>query len=265
MIYGMYLSTMGASVQMARHGTIANNLANATTIGYKPDTQVMQSLPAESAIKGMGRRETDHVLEAIGGGVWTNRTLTNFSRGVAQTTGNPLDVALRDTDRDPTAFFMVEKAGSGAVHYTRNGSFTTNHEGYLVTKEGDYVLNQQGGRIQLGAAGTGGTIHINDAGDVIHADAAGQVVVGRIGIVETETPHRLRKVGMSEFVDEDGAGLVASETAVRSGTLEGSAVVAVTEMTNMIEAHRTYETNMNFLKMQDDTLGQVVSRLGRIG
>ena len=126
MINGIYLSTMGAMVQSTRHATIANNLANVNTTGYKPDWARFRHIPSESEWNPARRFTADEVLRYTGGGAWMESTATNLVPGPPQVTGNPFDLYLHDDDpRGAVSFFMVRPAGqaAGEVEYTRAGQF----------------------------------------------------------------------------------------------------------------------------------------------
>lgn len=256
MINGMYLSTMGAMVQESRHATIANNLANTNTVGFKPDWTVFQSVPAESVIQGNFRPEIDKVLSKTGGGVWLDRTISNFEMGSLRDTGNPLDLALTDVPgSDRRRVFMVKSDLEGEQQYTRDGSFQINNEGYLVMPTGAYVTDASGGRIQIPE---GVLPHITETGAIFDQEGNG---LGQIGIVSTADWNKLVKIGQNLFRAEEGIEFLADQAGVHSGALEQSAAEPIREMTAMIEAHRIYETNMRFITMQDETLGQSVRRI----
>lgn len=259
MIYGMYLSTMGAMVQASRHGNIANNLANANTTGFKPDWTVFQAVDAESVRQG-GQRETiDRILEKTGGGVWLDDTVSNFQIGALTETGNPLDMALDDGgETTHRRFFMVRPAagnGAGEVRYTRDGSFRINADGQLVTASGDEVLsvNQEsivipdGARVQVAADGT----IFDEANNA----------VAQVGVMRTGDLVGMTKIGRNLYEAGPEVTLLPNQANVIGGHLESSGVEPVYEMVDMIQAHRAYETNMNFLRIQDETLGQTVRRV----
>lgn len=256
MIYGMYLSTMGAMSQSARHGTIANNLANANTTGYKPDWTVFRAVDAESVLKNSQREGLDQILEKTGGGVWVDETVSNFKVGALQETGNPLDMALDDSD-DPRyrRFFTIRKEADGEMHYTRDGSFRVRGDGRLVTISGAEVTSINGDPIDIPV---GARVHVAKDGTLFDQNDA---EIAQVGVVRTADFGRLQKIGENLYIAEDGAQLEPAPSGVMGGHVEGSAVEPVFEMVDMVEAHRTYETNMTFLRIQDETLGDSVRRI----
>lgn len=267
MINGMYLSLMGGMCEMGRHETIANNLANVNTDGFKPNFSIFRVVPAESVIKGMGRRESDMILEKTGGGSWMDRKATDFTNGPIMQTDDPLNMALQDKDRERVSFFMVRPQNSpdqAAVFYTRNGTFMRNENGALVNTSGDFVLSNDGGQIILPPTGTikvgrDGSIAVTNDG--INDEVVGQVGVASLPLLDAQL--YLKQTGDNCYVPEDGITFdTENRTAdVKSGMLEQSSTNPIYEMVSMIDAQRSFELNMRFLSMQDQTLGQALSRL----
>lgn len=262
MINGMYLSTMGAMVEMAKHETVANNLANSETTGFKPDFATFMAIPAESVFKGLGRRESDLILEKTGGGVWLDRTTSDFTPGPLRETQNPLNLAIND-ENGRVSFFKV-RTGAGEneqIRYTRNGNFTLNNEGMIVTDGGLPVLSDTDQPIILPR--TTGQIGILANGDVTIVENGEPALFGRIGLASTtlaEAQGGLRKLGSSLY-EPDGAQMENGGGTMLSGMLEESSTNPINEMMKMIEGHRAYELNMRFLSMQDQSLGTAISKL----
>ena len=258
MINGMYLSTMGAMVQSTRHATIANNLSNANTSGFKPDWTVFRALDAESALQGSHRGEIDEILEETGGGVWLDRTCTNFRGGTLRQTGNPLNAALEDSDPGQRSFFRIREPSSGKMLYTRDGHFTVREDGALVTHTGAQVLTADGDQIEVPP---GSQLSIARDGSVIDQN---NEIVGQIGVVRTADLDELTKIGGNAYEASDEARFEVYQEGVLNRYVEDSATDPIQEMVNMIEAHRTYETNMKFLTIQDETLGDTVRRVAAL-
>ncbi len=261
MINGMYLSTMGAMVEMAKHENVANNLANSETSGFKPDYATFQDIPAESVWKGLNRRESDLILEKTGGGVWMDRTMTDFSPGPMRETRNPLDLAINDKQGE-VSFFKVQMQGENgeSVGYTRNGNFVINSAGTLVTTDGTPVLDDNNQTITIPS---GGKVEVNRNGDIEVVINGASNLVGRVGLATTtlaEAQRGLKKLGNSIF-EVNGAQMNDGQGDIVSGMLEQSSTDPIYEMVNMIEGHRMYEQNMRFLKIQDSTLGTAISKL----
>jgi flagellar basal body rod protein FlgG len=256
MIYGMYLSTMGAMAQAARHQAIANNLANAETAGFKPDAQIFRHIPVESRMGGGPRTEVDRVLENTGGGVWVDHTTTDFSPGPFRETGNVFDIALDDGSMPYRSFLPVRRPGTEEVLYTRDGHLSLNNEGQLVHRLGYEVLSAEGEPILLP-----GVTEARILQDGTIVDVETNLAVAQIGVLRTTEPLELEKLGGNLYAAGE-ATLEPNQAHLRSGFIEESATDPVREMAAMIEAQRTYESNMMFLRIQDETLGDTVGRVG---
>lgn len=260
MINGMYLSTMGAMIQSARHAILANNLANAHTPGFKPEMPIFRHVPAESVLLGQHRREVDAILEKTGGGAWIDQVVANFAPGSIQPTGSPLHAALGGRDSLIRFFMVSPNPGGEPIYYTRDGSFTRNAQGQLVTSTGAYVLGPNGEPLVIP---TQAQPRIEADGTIKDVAQNPPVVLGQIGVMGTTEPQKLRKIGDNLYA-ADNVTMVSAQSEVVGGALEQSATSGLQEMVEMIEGHRTYEANMTFLRMQDDTLGDTVRRLGVI-
>ena len=251
MIYGMYMSSMGAMTNMARHASIANNLANTETTGYKPETVTFRSLLAESELLPGKRPQANELMEKIGGGVWMNSTPTVFEPGPIRSTGNPLDMAIRDSN----GFFQIER--DGQVFLSRAGEFTLNPNGEITTPDGQgRLLDDNGAPITIT-----GPVEVSKNGTICRSGT--DDVVARVGLVRVDNPAKLEKTGENMFSLHE-ATITGSDVKMESGALEGSAVEPVNEMVAMIEATRAYEANMKFIQIQDDTLGRTVTTVGSV-
>lgn len=264
MINGMYLSTMGALVQSGRHATISNNLANTNTHGFKPDWSIFQAVPTENEWHPERRFQWDKILMNTGGGVWNDKTITNLTPGPLNYTGNPLDVALHDEPGSGMHnFFMIRQGDNpeGDILYTRDGHFVPDEAGVLRTVSGDMVVGPAGEPIVL-AVPEGSQLHVRDDGSIVtYTLDGGTEVIGVIGVQRTADFRNMKKLGDSRFL-ADGAAMEPWQNGIKGGYVEESATNAIDEMTNMIEAARIYDTNMRFLTIQDETLGQTVRRVG---
>ena len=156
--------------------------------------------------------------------------------------------------------FAVEhsdSAGETSTKYTRAGSFTLTHTGYLVTKDGDYVLDSQNRRIQVNpllesTIMTDGTIQQNG------------VYLARIQIAVFENYDYLEKYGETYYQPVEGASLTTANATVSSGYLEMANVQVVSEMVNMISVTRAYEPNQKIMQAYDAILDVAVNQSGRL-
>jgi len=250
MLYGLYVSAAGALANSHRQDVVANNLANVNTVSFKRDLAQAQARLTEAQISGQGRY-TDSVLEGTGGGIFALPTYTDFSPSSLDATGRELDLALEER-----GFFQVQDGDQ--VQYTRDGRFSLNELGQLVTYTDKLpVLDESGGAIYLD-----GTldISVNEAGVI--SQGGGAVV--RLGVVDFEDTSGLVKQGNNLYINQGDAEAQPALVKVKQGALENSGVNAITEMVEMIEAQRAFQTNLSMLQLQDQTLGLAVGQLGSI-
>ncbi|MCC8189984.1 MAG: flagellar hook-basal body complex protein [Planctomycetes bacterium] len=262
MIYGMYLSTMGAMVQSHRHATISNNLANTNTHGFKPDWSVFTEVPVENEYHPNRRFLWDKILMNVGGGVWNDSTVTNLTAGPLEYTGNPFDIALQDEPHSGThSFFMLRDESDGELYYSRDGHFVPDQDGMLRNMAGDLVLDPDGLAVNVNAPARS-VITVREDGVIVANTEDGNFILGQIGVARTADQAGMVKVGDNRFIARE-AEMEIWQNNVMGGYLEQSATSAIQEMTDMIEAARIYETNMRFLTIQDEQLGNAVRRIAQ--
>lgn len=258
MVKGLYSTWTGLVNEQNRMDIMTNNLANATTVGFKKEGSTSQSFNDVLAVKIKDESVGLANVQRIGinnPGVKIGENYTDYSQGSFRITGNTYDLALSGD-----GFFAIEftnKAGETSTKYTRAGQFTLNREGYLVTQEGDYVLGTDNQRIQLD------TLHdatITTSGVIEQQGAA----VAQIQVVDFENYDYLEKYGETYYQPIEGATMIESDATVNSGYLEMSNVQTVTEMVNMISITRAYETNQKIMQTIDNTLDIAVNQLGRL-
>lgn len=246
-----------------RLDVIANNLANASTPGYKRDTAVqsdflpvlMERVADRDGLTG--RLAPPAPIGGMGLGTRLLRTATRLTDGTLRHTGGALDVALTGD-----GFFAVRTPQG--VRYTRDGAFMQDAGGRLVTSAGHEVLVD--GR-PVGAPGS--RIAIAEDGTV----TVDGVSAGRLTVVTSRTAGTLRKAGANLWA-ADGAGAELPAPAagaadprapyqLRVGFLESANLDPVHEMVEMIAAMRAYEANQRAVHAQDDTLQKAVNEVGR--
>jgi len=258
MIHGLYTSAWGAVASRIRQEVVANNMANVNTPGFRADWASMRGYKNLDELRGAPPTTARQVLWTVGGGAMVAETRTSFQTGTTAFTGREADLAI---DGDRNAFFEIERGG--VRRYTRAGDFSVSPRGELVTSDGTWRL--------CGEGGTGG-VNVGAGEFVVGRDGAvtdrgtGEVV-GRVRVVSFDHPERLAKVEGAAFAAPEDAGLrpAAENVSVEQGYLEQSATNAAETMIGMIEALRSYEANMSFLKMHDQLLGRAVSEIARLG
>ncbi len=258
----MHAAATGMNAQQLSIDTIANNLANVNTTGYKRSKVEFQDLlyetirPAGSVtVAGV---ETPVQLQ-VGCGTRPVATPRIFTQGDLTSTGNALDLAIQGD-----GFFQIMRP-DGVIVYTRDGSFKVSADGKLVTAQGYLVqpeisLPLETQSVQIGRDGT------------VTAMVAGSSEpqeVGQLELARFINPAGLKSIGdnlyeMTVASGEPIPGTPQSEGfgEVLQGYLEASNVEVVEEMVSMIVAQRAYEINSKAIKTADDMLG-IVTNLKR--
>lgn len=261
MVKGLYTAYTGMINQQNRMDVLTNNLANSATNGFKKEGATGQAFDDMLAIKikdtsayNLARRIGDVSL-----GVKIGECYTDYGQGSFRVTDNIYDIAI-----DGDGFFAISytnKAGETSVKFTRDGAFSVTREGYLVTKDGDYVLNQAAA--QAGNPGQAGYIQVDpnialvvdENGNLYQNDA----LVGQIGVVDFADYNFLAKYGENMYDLVEGGQIQASTARVEQGTLEMSNVNVVSEMVEMINITRAYESNQKIIQTIDSTLEKAVT------
>lgn len=258
MLKGLYTAYTGMINEQHRMDTMTNNLANASTVGFKKEGATSQSFDDILIVKIKDQSVGLQNVQRIGTnnpGVKIGENYTDYTQGSFRVTDNTYDLALGGE-----GFFAIEytnKAGETSTMYTRAGQFTLNRDGYLVNENGDYVLGTQNQRIRLNTLqdseiSSNGTITQNG------------VEVARIQVTDFEDYNYLEKFGETYYRPVEGARTVQTGATVNSGYLEMSNVQVVSEMVNLIAITRAYESNQKIIQTYDDTLDVAVNQLGRV-
>jgi flagellar basal-body rod protein FlgG len=254
-IYGLYLSATGVLTNSYRQDVIANNLANAQTVGFKRSLALFQQRPTEAQSSG-DSESTDPMLEGIGGGMLATPTSIDFSAGQIEETGQNLDVAIHGR-----GFFAVKDGDQTKL--TRNGRFMIDRDGFLslANESGQHVLDVNHNPIQVGGIPQS-VISIGKDG-MITAD---NQILGQLGLVEVPDESQLTPRGGTLYsYGGDSKQLARASGQLASGFLEGANVDPMTEMTQLINCQRQLEANANMIRFQDQTLSRLVNDVGKIG
>lgn len=252
MIRGIYTATSGMIAEEMRTNTIANNIANANTAGYKKDVHVAKEFKNEliTRLYDQDDKGENRDLGSMGFGVITEANFTNHSMGSLQGSNNPLDLAI-----EGEGYFSVQ-TGQG-VRYTRDGSFKINAAQQLVTSDGYIVRGQGGAPITVLERGA---IHIDPDGNV-YSDNQN---VGQLELTNFENKVRLTKEGANLFRADEGANATPTNTKVRQGYLEMANVNVVQEMVNLITSFRAYEINSKAVQTSDQLTDKAVNQVPNI-
>jgi flagellar basal body rod protein FlgG len=228
--------------ELVRQDSIAGDLANASTPGYKP--RVITQASFGDVLQAAGA--SGHALDLVGYGARIATTSIDLTQGPLDQTGQPLDVALHG------AGFLKVQTPNGPA-YTRDGQLAVDAGGQLVTALGEPVLDPSGKPIDIGAHGSDLTIAADGT-----ITAAGKTL-GQIGVFSLTSPE---KAGANLFTGTPGAKPVG--TTVHQGALEGSAVNPVTTMVDMIVSLRAYESSQRAIHSIDETLQRAIDNAGQV-
>ena len=257
MLHGLYSSAQGARLQAGRLDVIANNIANAGTNAFKRDLPIGGTLPLfDELMNQMQPSETG--LQNHHGATVMQEVYTDFADGPVESTGQPLDIALRGpgflrvTDTEETEFL------------TRDGSMTISESGRLVTTDqGLDVLDGQGLPIDIPRDAT--QLAIGPSGVISDLRLGPIAELRPVVPVLPEGAPQLRKLGNSLYqMPEETADSPPEQTRILSGFVETSGVEPTREMTEMIATTRAFELNMTMVQTQDGSLGQLLDAAARV-
>ena len=259
MNYGLYLSASGVLTNTYRQDVFANNLANVETPGFKPDMPSIRQRDPEAVEDHLGMDRSNEIMDQLGGGVLAGTQHINFAPGALRMTDEPLDVALVDKHQ----FFAVQTTdanGQTSIALTRDGRFSRNDNGELVTQSGHRVLD---GSDQPIVVQGNGQASIDKAGNVlINGQAAAQLQVARIDNLDALTK---RGQGLFAYQGQDPRTQLAGEQMdLRPGYIEASGVDPVMAMMRVVAATKAVTSNANMIRYHDQILDRAVNTLGRV-
>jgi len=255
MVRGFYAAASGIFTQQKSLNVISNNIANATTAGYKSQS-TMESSFGEHMINRISA--LDSVAQKnIGPGSFmtvNSSEYTDYTQGSLESTGRSVDMALNGE-----GFFLVESETYGTV-LTRNGQFEIDSEGELYLPGVGKVLNDGEDTISLESS----NFTVSPAGVIsIDGEEADTLFVA---VINEETV--MKSVGNGVFQSVEGGGYDQAEIgayAVLQGTLEKSNINMAQEMSKIIAGQNHYNSCTQIIKMYDSINEKTVSQIGRIG
>jgi len=224
---GLYIAATGMVAEQTRQDQLSNDLANATTPGYKSDASPQHNFGAVL----LANTEGGSPVGSVNAGVALGKTYTDMTQGSIQETGEPLDFALTGS-----GFFAV-KTEQG-VRYTRNGQFIASAQGELTDSKGNPVLGQGGAPIKVSAGGT--------------------VPVSALGVFEVP---EASKQGENLYA---GTASGKATSGVRQGALEGSGVDAAKIMIDMITSLRSFQSGQQAIQAINHTLQAASTQVGNL-
>ncbi|MNO17778.1 Flagellar basal-body rod protein FlgG [compost metagenome] len=291
MLRGLYTAAAGLVTQQRRHDTATQNIANLNTTGYKQVDSVSHAFPevlisamSGGTVKPVGRMNT---------GVFAEQSVSQYLQGDLIESGKPVDFAL-STDLQvadpatganinfdgsgkyitpegeviyrPQAFFTVQD-NDGNQLYTRNGSFTVNAAGEVLSSGGFRVLDSNGNPLVL--TGPQDNLKVDGQGNLLNP-VTGLPSGTRIGVSVVTRPQELVRDGNGVFHAEDVENAdirfanATDNLQVRQGYLENSNVDATQVTVDLNAAYRAYEANQKVIQFYDSSLQKAVNEVGRI-
>ena len=235
---GFYAACTALVARTQALDSIANNLANANTTGFRAERNQFKSILATASSTGSSPLNLAVNNYAVMGG-----THLNLQSGSLNTTGNDLDLAINGS-----GFFTVQTA-AGQM-YTRAGNFRLSSTGQLVTQAGDAVLGENG-PINV----SGGKAYVCSDGTV-SVDGA---VVDRIKVVDFSDTSQLAAAGKSYYSAPEGSATVAADATVKQGVLEDSNVDPVSSAVELINVQRQAEMMQRALSFFNNDLNKTAT------
>jgi len=232
---GLYIAASGMLAELVRQDQLANDLANASTPGYKAD----RAAEASFGQLLLRNRTTGEPIGSLGFGAQIAEIRTDLTQGPLRQTDEPLDVALVGE-----GFLAVQTPGG--TRYTRDGQLRLEADGRLVSSTGMPVLDDKGGQITI----KGGDPTIAADGTISVAGKS----IAKLGVASLTNA---RKEGDTLFTGTAGAR--PAETTVRQGELEGADVNPAEAMVEMMVSMRTFESVQRVMHAIDETLGKGIN------
>ncbi len=238
------LITLSAQNALRRQMDVAaNNMANVSTAGFKSEAVLFEPVIRRPASITERPKTVEFVRDYT--------IARDFRPGALQRTDNPLDFALTGD-----GYFTIQTTQGNA--YTRDGKFQLDAQGRLITHDARFVLDDGGQIITLDLAegeplmGRDGTI------------TQGANQIAKLGLASFQRPGALDKIGDNLWKPTTEQGTPAIDTQVVQGMIEGSNVVAVTELTRIMEISRAFESASRLQKQAEDLRSRAIERLARV-
>lgn len=258
----LWISKTGLDAQQRDISVISNNLANSSTVGFKKSRAVFEDLLYQNINQPGGQSAQDTELPnglMVGAGTKVVATQKAHTQGNVQTTDNSLDVMI-----DGKGFFQILMP-DGTISYTRNGQFSLNEEGEMVTSGNGYTLEPA---IQIPDDAMSVSISQEGEVTVTQPGNAANVAVGQINLVNFINPAGLEPMGQNLYSEtavsgaplESVPGVDGMGNTIQ-GALETSNVNVTEELVNLIESQRGYEMNSKVISSVDQMLSFVTQQL----
>ena len=246
MINGIYVAAGGMTPRIVQIDNVANNLANASTHGFKKSGVFLRQLiDAQNSLDRAMGIEPTQVSEDV---------RVDYSQGTFDNTNNAFDIALNGSG------FLQVRDSAGDVYYSRDGRFHLDQNGFLVNSSGMFLLDNLNNPIIF----LGEEMAIIENGDVF-VDGVNTTKIGLAEFDRNDYP-ALQNIGKGLFLKPAAVNEIPSnpDTQVMQGYLEDSNVNQITAMVDMIEVFRAFELGQKSIQIQDQTLQRVVTEVGMV-
>ena len=241
--------------------SIAQNIANANTTGYKQDVPTFKALHGMMLQRGTNAGGTGPQIGELGTGVANDQVYTDWQAGAITQTGNPLDASLERGPNADTSYFFAVRSAQGE-RYTRAGNFRLDGAGNLLTQSGLAVLDKAGAPI---VARGNGSLKLDRYGNLRFANRpATDPPIAQLKIVQAN-PAQMQKDGDTLFAPTaPNAARPTALPVVNPGSLEQSNVNSVQSLVQMITVTRSFDMAQRAISTQDDLLRHASNDLGKL-
>jgi flagellar basal-body rod protein FlgG len=257
----LWAAKTGLDAQNTQMSVISNNLANTNTTGFKADRASFQDLMYQN-VQQVGAQSTQNTQYAtgltLGTGVRIAQTVKSYAQGSVLQTGGSLDMSITGL-----GFFQVTQP-DGTLAYTRDGSFSMDAQGNVVTASGNPISPA----ITVPAAAQSVTIGSDGTVSITTAGSSKPTTIGQIQLANFINPEGLQPTGNNQLIESGSSGAptvgspgVNGLGSVAQGSLETSNVNTVTELVNMITCQRAYEMNSKAITTTDEMLQYLTTNL----
>lgn len=258
MIPALWISKTGLDAQQTNISVTSNNLANASTVGFKKGRAIFEDLLYQKINQPGGRASADAYLPEglmLGAGAKVVATQKQFGQGDVETTDNSFDLMIQGR-----GFFEIQLP-DGTTAYTRNGQFSKNEEGTIVNSDGFPLLPE----MQVPENATSLTVGRDGQVSVTVGNSRVSQDLGQITVTDFINPSGLEPIGDNLFLEttasgapQQGIGGQDGMGYIRQSMLETSNVKVTEELVNLITAQRVYEMNSKVLTTVDDMMGSLI-------
>ena len=257
----LWVAKTGLDAQQIRLQVVSNNLANASTTGFKKDRAVFEDLIYQNIRQPGAQATQDTTLPSgmmLGTGVRVSASQKMHMQGNIIQTENSLDLAIQGD-----GFFQITRP-NGDIGYTRDGSFQIDEQGRIVTSDGMLMEPQ----ITLPEQTISVTIGMDGTVSALEPGNTAPTQVGNIETVSFVNPAGLMSVGDNQFLETVSSGSPTTgipgednRGSLLQGSLESSNVNTVEELVNLIETQRTFEMNSKSLSTADQMLQYITQNV----